>query len=52
MQWPTLRIEPNPMAVAQYARARAVYRQLYPALRDVNRSILELAEGPDALRLV
>jgi xylulokinase len=52
VQWPTLRIEPNPMAVAQYARARAVYRQLYPALRDVNRSILELAEGPDALRLV
>lgn len=51
VQRPSLTIEPNPAAVAQYARARAVYRQLYPSLRDVNRAILALAEGPDGIRL-
>jgi sugar (pentulose or hexulose) kinase len=51
VQRPTLTVEPNPAAVAQYARARAVYRQLYPHLRDINRAILSLAEGPDGIRL-
>ena len=47
-----LTIVPDVAAVAQYARARAVYRQLYPALRDINRAILGLAEGPQALTVV
>jgi xylulokinase len=51
VQRPTLTIEPNPAAVAQYVRARAVYQQLYPQLRDINRAILSLAEGPDGIRL-
>jgi sugar (pentulose or hexulose) kinase len=49
---PALTVLPDVAAVAQYAKARAVYRQLYPALRDINTSILSLAEGPNALTIV
>ena len=49
---PVRRVVPNPEAAAQYARAHAVYRQLYPALGDVNAAIRALATGPDALRIL
>ena len=49
---PALTVLPNDAAVGQYARARAVYRQLYPALHRINQSILALADGPDALTVV
>jgi xylulokinase len=49
---PVLSVVPNAEAIAKYARARAVYRQLYPALHGVNQSILGLADGPDALTVL
>lgn len=45
-------VRPAPAAVAQYARARLVYQQLYPALRDINRAILALGDGPNALAVL
>lgn len=45
-------VQPNPATAAQYARARAVYAQLHPALQGVNRAILALREGPAALTVL
>jgi xylulokinase len=52
VQRPVRTVTPDPVAVAQYARARLVYQQLYPALRDVNQAILALREGPNALTVL
>jgi xylulokinase len=52
LQLGTRRIEPDAEAVRQYARARAVYRMLYPSLRDVNGALRALGQGPDALTIL